>query len=277
MKLSIITATHHRPNLLASCAAPSILTQLDHCFEWVVVNDGQDIPTRQIVNQLQTDIKIRYIEISHCKTGFGLCHSRNIALQEASGDIVAYLDDDNQLAPSFSADTKMFFKQQPSVRCLIPKQIRRRNIVGHGQLLKKGKSFVSPEPNTTIWDFVVQKALFDSNGFTHYKDNAPQWNLGFKIFCDYEYFLSCLNQWGMKSFSIASNANVFYTQTSEGIIGQSTYQEWADELSRICDYSFNYSAINEEVLTTLKAVVTRWRRKQTQHNSIAAFSSQKVR
>jgi glycosyltransferase involved in cell wall biosynthesis len=58
--ISIVTATHNRPEALVSKALPSILQQADRSFEWIVINDGADPQTRQTIQQLQTNFEIIY-------------------------------------------------------------------------------------------------------------------------------------------------------------------------------------------------------------------------
>ena len=49
MKLTVITVTHKRAEKLANVALPSILAQIVKSFEWIIVNDGQDIATRDSI------------------------------------------------------------------------------------------------------------------------------------------------------------------------------------------------------------------------------------
>lgn len=49
MKLTVITVTHKRAKKLASVALPSILAQTVKSFEWIIVNDGRDIATRDLI------------------------------------------------------------------------------------------------------------------------------------------------------------------------------------------------------------------------------------
>jgi hypothetical protein len=43
---------------------------------------------------------------------------------------------------------------------------------------------------------ITQRSLFESNGFTHYRADAPRWNPDYRMFADYEFFLGRLRQWG---------------------------------------------------------------------------------
>lgn len=208
--LSLITATHRRATLLAEHALPSVLQQTDSDFEWIVINDGRDSQTRELIHHLQPNCSVVYMEMDHPDAGFGLCHARNLGLSVATGDIVSYLDDDNAIAPTFVAETKSFFDQHPTVKCSLVQQHRRRDIIRDGELIKSGQPFISPATNTTIRDLVKHKALFDSNGFTHDRLYAPRWNPSYRVFTDYEYFLRCLEQWGTDSFRIHPSILVEY-------------------------------------------------------------------
>lgn len=91
VKLTLITATHNRAKKLASITLPSVLAQKNRNFEWVIVNDGCDAATREIVAAIQADFALTYLEMDHPTSGFGLCHARNLGLEAASAEIVAYL------------------------------------------------------------------------------------------------------------------------------------------------------------------------------------------
>ena len=104
MKLSLITATHHRASTLQQQALPSVLSQeiAPSNFEWIVVNDGADERTAELVSGITAPFHIVHISMPHPGTGFGLCHARNRGLEAATGDIVAYLDDDNAIDPEIT-------------------------------------------------------------------------------------------------------------------------------------------------------------------------------
>ncbi|MHC5755154.1 MAG: glycosyltransferase family A protein [Nostoc sp.] len=59
---------------LASTALPSIQSQTDRNFEWIVINDGADPDTKDIINSIKAkaDFPISYIEMEH--------HYRAVAL-----------------------------------------------------------------------------------------------------------------------------------------------------------------------------------------------------
>jgi hypothetical protein len=104
------------------------------------------------------------------------------------------------------------------------------------------------------------------------RENAPTWNPNYKIFCDYEYFLRCLNVYRLDSIKLCSKVQVIYTQTNEGVIGKSNYKEWAEEIYRLCRSSISYNILNEEALNILKNHAIRWESKHNKDSIIEAFA-----
>jgi glycosyltransferase involved in cell wall biosynthesis len=273
MKLSLITATHQRSELLASRALPSILVQTCYDFEWVVVNDGGDRSTRALIEGLDLPFPVIYQEMSHPTQGFGLCYARNLGLDMAAGDRVAYLDDDNALEPEFVAAMIQLFEEKPSLQCCFPQQLRRRDVIKDGVIVRQGKPFVSPSDHCVPSALIQQKELFDSNGFTHYRQGCPRWNPAYRIFADYEYFLQSLSLWGIDSFQVYSQVLVNYVQTSDGIIGQSGYEEWANEMAAIVNQSEQYSILGEADRQRLLELHQFYCSKHQQGKQVGSFST----
>lgn len=208
----------------------------------------------------------------HPQHGFGLCHARNLGLTSARGDLIAYLDDDNTIAPEFVAATQQFFEQHPTVMCSMTQQWRRRDQVEGDRLIRSGLPFVSPTATATVVDLLTQRELFDSNGFTHRRQNAPQWNPTYRIFADYEYFLQCLSRWGRDRFRLHPAVLVEYVQRSDGIIGRSSYRDWAIELQFLLDQVDGYCALEPSAIAPLEQLVCRWQTAAATTTAIPAFS-----
>lgn len=267
MKLSLITGTYQRPQILAQKALPSVLGQdiAPTDLEWIIVNDGVDPATADLIRDLKTPFPVVHIPIPHPADGFGLCHARNTGLEAARGDVVAYLDDDNSLDPYFVTQTIQFFDSHAEIKCCLPQQ-RRQRISPR----KQGNPFISPTANCTTTELIRHDQLFDSNGFAHRRVGSPRWNPEFRIFCDYEYFLQSLGCWGPDAFTVQPEVLVDYVQTTEGVIGQSRYGDWAQELELLCQREQYYPALHPH-LPHLKAIAAQWREKAD--CSIAAFRS----
>ncbi|MDY7005448.1 MAG: glycosyltransferase family A protein [Cyanobacteriota bacterium] len=243
-RLYQILANSYKPSQISKIALPSLIAQTHTNFEWVVINDRSNPDTRKIIEELSCPFELVYKEIPHATQGFGLCHARNQGLKLASGELITYLDDDNYLEPEFVASSIKFYQQHPCTYT-VTTQRRRRDIVKNQQKVTKGASFISPDKNATIEDFICQKYYIDSNGFIHPRHNAPQWNPDYRIYADYEYFLQCIDRWETEQFCINPVPLVNYIQTSLGIIGQSTYSEWVSELIQLKNSLNQYPIINQ--------------------------------
>jgi len=244
---------------LASTALPSIQSQTDRNFEWVVINDGANPDTKDIINSImaKADFPISYIEMEHPdpSSGFGLCYARNLGLDAAGGDIVSYLDDDNSIAPEFVASMRQYFEEHPNIRYSMARQQRRRDVIRNGSVIRQGKPFVSPSNCCSLQQLLWQQEIFDSNGFVHYRSNAPRWNPQFQVFADYEYLLQCACIWGEGGFGLNNSILVNYIQSSIGIIGSSNYEQWATELSLIVSNQANYFILQDNAVEPLEQLV----------------------
>lgn len=246
--ISIITATYNRPHQLYTVALSSLINQTDHNFEWIVINDGGNQQTREIVAALQVPFSIVYEEIEHSSVGFGLCHARNTGLNLATGNLITYLDDDNSFEPEFIAATKHFFQQHNTVKYSMAVQKRRRDVIHQDKTIRTSKLFLSPSnPNCTLEQLITQQEIFDSNGFTHYDDEALKWNPNYRIFADYEFLLQCHKKYGSNQFQLNPQVLVNYIQSSQGTIGGSYYGQWAEELKLIVHQAGFYSLKSHQI------------------------------
>jgi len=90
--ISVITPTWQRHELLITRCMPSVAAQTVP-VEHVVVSDGPD----PVLRDLLADSGVTYAEVAEhaddpCNYG---ARARNRGLEVASGDLIAYLDDDN--------------------------------------------------------------------------------------------------------------------------------------------------------------------------------------
>lgn len=243
-RLTIITATHQRPQKFRDICLQALLAQTNKDFEWIVINDGQCIETKAVVEAVQAteELSIQYLETAHQ----GLIASRNLALEQARGALISFLDDDNALAPNFVERILLFFEKYPSVSMCNPVRRQRRDVYKDGKRVKTGKVFFKPSLDATNTDFITnsQKAWFDSNGFVHRKNDHVRFNPNVLIMSDYEYMLQLFSYWGMGSLQILEEELVLYIQTNDGIIGQSSFKDWLNDMAYIGDNRSTYSIFN---------------------------------
>lgn len=96
---SLIMPTYNRAHCIER-AIRSILAQRHQNLELIIVDDGSDDGTRQLV---ETDFpgeiasgKIRYVELG---MNMGVCKARNVGLAYAKNPWIGYVDSDNEVRP----------------------------------------------------------------------------------------------------------------------------------------------------------------------------------
>jgi glycosyltransferase involved in cell wall biosynthesis len=94
-KVSVVIPTHNRAAVLPR-AIDSVLVQTDSDLEVLVVDDHSSDDTRRVV-AAYTDPRVCYIEQDAGTRG--VAAARNLGLRKASGEFVAFLDDDDEWFP----------------------------------------------------------------------------------------------------------------------------------------------------------------------------------
>jgi hypothetical protein len=93
-KVSVVIPTCNRPELLKR-AIRSVLAQTFQDFEIIVVDDGMKVRAKDAALGF-SDPRIRYIEN---ETSLGGGGTRNRGIDEAKGEYIAFLDDDDEWLP----------------------------------------------------------------------------------------------------------------------------------------------------------------------------------
>ena len=89
--ISVIIPTYNRKNIIQK-AITSVLNQSYTNFELIIIDDGSNDGTYNLLKSLK-DERIR---ILHHEINKGCSYSRNLGLRNAKGDIIMYLDSDNE-------------------------------------------------------------------------------------------------------------------------------------------------------------------------------------
>jgi glycosyltransferase involved in cell wall biosynthesis len=92
-KISIITATHRRPDLLYKCIK-SVQTSTLQEYEHIIVGDHCDWAER-VCDSFPFDERIKYFETPHPHVWNAGASSKNIGIEKAQTDYIVYCDDDN--------------------------------------------------------------------------------------------------------------------------------------------------------------------------------------
>jgi glycosyltransferase involved in cell wall biosynthesis len=92
--VTVVIPTFNRPALLLR-AVESVLRQTFGHFEIVVVIDGLDPASRDVIEQLR-EPRLRYLELPEKVGG---SEARNVGVRSANGRWIALLDDDDEWLP----------------------------------------------------------------------------------------------------------------------------------------------------------------------------------
>ena len=104
-------ATWNRAAMLPR-AIDSVLAQGYEDWELIVVDDGSDDDTPSVLVTYSRDPRIR---VFRCKRS-GPSTARNFALAQSRGDIIAYIDSDNEWCPDYLTTMLPIFRHRPDVQ-----------------------------------------------------------------------------------------------------------------------------------------------------------------
>lgn len=105
---SVVLPTRDRAHLLPRAVA-SVLAQSDPDWELLVVNDGSTDETAEVLRTFD-DSRIRVL--TRPEPG-GVATARNLALSRARGEMVCFLDDDDEYLPGFLGETRRMLAARP--------------------------------------------------------------------------------------------------------------------------------------------------------------------
>ena len=92
--ISVVIPTHERSELLR-CAITSVLAQTYTDWQMIIVDDAESGSAEVVASEFH-DARIRYVKNDGAHGGAG---ARNCGIREARGELVAFLDDDDEWLP----------------------------------------------------------------------------------------------------------------------------------------------------------------------------------
>ena len=117
--ISVIMPVFDGENFLAQ-AIRSVLAQTYKHFELIVVNDGSNDSSKDIVQKfISITEKIRCID----QENSGVSHARNMGILASKGDLVAFLDQDDLWADDTLETQMAFHRQQPDIGYTLAHQV----------------------------------------------------------------------------------------------------------------------------------------------------------
>jgi glycosyltransferase involved in cell wall biosynthesis len=151
--ISVIIPTYNRASFVAE-AIRSVLAQKDfgragaaHAFELLIIDDGSDDDTREVVKAFGTEIDY------HFQPHRGVSRARNFGLELARGDVIAFLDSDDLWAKEKIGVQMAFFRAFPEAKVCYTEETWIRNGVRLNPLEKHAK------PSGWIFDRVLPLCL----------------------------------------------------------------------------------------------------------------------
>jgi GalNAc5-diNAcBac-PP-undecaprenol beta-1,3-glucosyltransferase len=113
-KISVVIITCDRPEYLKT-ALQSVFEQTVKPYEVIVVDDCSNVDCEQVTNGFSNE-KIKYHRLSQRS---GANTARNCGVEMSSGDIIAFLDDDDIWLKNFVSSHEEYYQQDSQIGALI--------------------------------------------------------------------------------------------------------------------------------------------------------------
>jgi glycosyltransferase involved in cell wall biosynthesis len=144
--ISVIIPTYNRPDLI-SRSVKSVLNQTVADLE-VIVIDGSDTNETARTISIFNDTRIKYFKISNLSAA----HSRNIGIQKAKGDFVAFNDDDDVWCDCKIEKQLELFSRNPSDRVVYTTFVK-----ASGGVLRRTPDRTVLKRRGNIYDVILQR------------------------------------------------------------------------------------------------------------------------
>ena len=115
--ISVIICTYNRAEMLKETLNSWILVEsAESNVELIIVDNNSTDHTQQVVESFQPACpsQLRYV----CETNVGLSYARNRGIKEASGNIVAFVDDDVYFDKGWLNALLKVFNDNPEISCV---------------------------------------------------------------------------------------------------------------------------------------------------------------
>jgi glycosyltransferase involved in cell wall biosynthesis len=163
MKFSLIMATYGRSNEIENFLI-SLKNQTYKNFELIVIDQNEDDKAYKIIKKFQNDINIIYLKVDFK----GLSKARNYGLNYASGEVIAFPDDDCEYPNDLLENVKNFFENNDfEIFCVLAID-KFKSKESLGRWFKKSKkiniiNFMRVCPSPCLFIRTKEKLEFDEN------------------------------------------------------------------------------------------------------------------
>jgi GT2 family glycosyltransferase len=110
LTISAAIITANRPSQLERCLH-SIAQLVRPPEELIIVDDGRDFLARPVVEKSQIPCPVHYLRSDRP----GVAHARNMAARAATGEIIAFVDDDACVAPDWLEHLERVFLRDSQI------------------------------------------------------------------------------------------------------------------------------------------------------------------
>lgn len=115
VKFTVVIPTFNRYELIFK-AINSVLKQTYQNFEIIIIDDGSSLESIEVLDYHLSEIGDERIILKKLESNEGVSTARNVGLENATGDIITYLDSDNVWYPEYLEILSIYYKNQ-SVNC----------------------------------------------------------------------------------------------------------------------------------------------------------------
>lgn len=180
LTISVVVPTCGRLESLRRAVA-SVLAQTYRRVEVVVVDDVTRDGTSQWLDALDDD-RVRVVR-NHERRGEG--GSRNAALEVVTGEVVTFLDDDNEFDPDWLRSVAWLFQEHPDTKVVFGARVVDDVERHHG---RPGRGMPWFQLNEWDRDLNRQRCLVDVNVLAHRRSDV-RFDPDLVIFTDWDYLL----------------------------------------------------------------------------------------
>lgn len=186
--ISIIIPTFNRGDFLLR-AITSVLAQTYRNYELLIIDDGSTDNTHELLSPLIESKEIKYYK----QENLGVSNARNFGVINSVGELVTFLDSDDEWLPGKLQEQINFLIVNPQIRIVYGEElwIRRGTRVNQKAIHKKtgGRIFKACIEQCLIApsSVMLQRSLFDEmNGFDNAFVVCEDYDLWLKISSIYE-------------------------------------------------------------------------------------------
>ncbi len=234
MKFSIIIPTYNRGYILWK-AIQSVQNQSWNDWELIIVDDGSTDDTKKVVREFQSGPRIHYLY----KINGGPSSARNAGLEVAEGDIVTYVDSDDQIFINYLSTAREFFEAHPDKHFALVNGNLSFEFYDQEGLCKSVKNVTTSYNFTpTLQDFYDWKAksavgtgcFFRSTSFK----GKVKWNETFTPLEELDFLLQ-LAVIEPEGFMFIPHILYNYKQKygGDGVCSNASYEAWAHAFEKI--------------------------------------------